>query len=219
MNNTEFLAMLPTVLVGVIVAAVIGAVSSGVRKKTALLSAEGRFEVRHPKAVAIIGLICMLVFAGFLVMSLYAAATQGTLSGRELGMVAGVFGFFFLMGAALLLIGARWRLEAGEDIVYAPALGRVQVVPYAQIGYARQMATKYKVYDNYHRHIFTVEQSCIGGATLLNKLRNHGIPLYRKESLWQVAKFRAAHTGEGREKTYLPRSTRKKRPDAEEQRY
>lgn len=180
---SDVLGVLFPVIIAFVTFFVITAVYGAARRKENALShmRDGVFIVKSTPGLLAAGIFCLAVFGFFLALTAYAVLIQKTLEGGFAAGVFIVFGVFALMGAYLTANAARWRLLVGQCIVYTPTIGRSQVIAFEDIAYAVLSMNYLKVYDHFRRRIFTLQATCVGGATFIRLLQIKGIPFGRPQ--------------------------------------
>ncbi|MDL2237504.1 hypothetical protein LJC56_06715 [Christensenellaceae bacterium OttesenSCG-928-K19] len=188
----------------------ITAIYTAARRKEAALSARQSktniFVIKNTKGVLGIGIFCMSVFGFFFVLCLYAVLGQQSLTGREGIILSSFFAAAFAACVFMTIYAARWGLVVSDDIFYTPTIGRTQIVAFHDISYALLSMNYLKVYDHSHRRIFTLQATCVGGATFIRLLQIKGIPFSRPCSSGDAFVYSLRHRGERRATSYASKS-------------
>ncbi|MDL2234664.1 DUF1963 domain-containing protein [Christensenellaceae bacterium OttesenSCG-928-L17] len=199
-------AGLQAFIVTTLTAIIVGVIMESAKRKDRTDGPEV-FVVRQSAGTKVVGIICMLLFAAFLLASVYALNVQDSFSPEELPLIFGVSGFFFLLGAYVTLHASRWEIRVDNGrIEYTPVIGRTQIIQTKGIAYVVQTATKLKAYDGWHRKIFLVDGPAKNKGALEAWLRRYNVSFGRDD----FAAERARGAGSRREKIYMPKGTRQK---------
>ncbi len=156
------------ILVPIAVSVALYAMKRDAAKKESTMNPQC-FTVRQPRLAVWVGICCMLLFGGFMVlMSIFPNETA-------VGWVYALFAAFTLLGLFLVVYALRWGIEVDSNSLrYTPLFGSQKQVSLSQIERVVQFNQGIKVYAGGHR-LFTVEYNCIGYGLLCQRLAALGL--------------------------------------------
>jgi len=151
------------------------AIAGGSSKKEKKMD-KNHFVIRHSKIFTGLGIICILLNGGLIVLMLISP--NDTVNGGRYLIV----GLFALLGVWLALYGILWKVEViGNEIRYSGLLKRSSVVPFSMFS---KIEVKYSgseqlIFYQGNKKVLKIDSVCAGYNLLKSRLQQEGITLVK----------------------------------------